>query len=392
MTEYRLISDPRADLDVEAAFEWYENEQPRLGFEFLNELRPECDLRELLKGGIQGKHAIQYEKGTNLVLLDHDVAEAFPTHEEPSTRPAFGDAAHKVAKRHLMKGQSRKPNSSDDDERILAAKSLLRPRVGSVEWERAGGPPLSYGQRLRVLGGAAAVVLGDLGPRLWWVLSQWGLLPSPRPEKVDLTAWTPPDTRAASEAQQYLREVSSVPMVNHSLRTYYFSGILYALSGVKQSIDHEALYVAALLHDVGLFQISPPPTEHCFTVGGAREARRIAKGAGWDDARQDRMAVAITTNLNAFVSMDEFGLEAHFMRVGGLVEVIAQEWKVHPENLAEILDQYPRDGFTAEALRLVQQEVKQNPGGRFACLNPLFPMLVRRSAFSQESLRRGLTT
>ena len=39
MTEYRLISDPRADLDVEGAFEWYENEQPRLGFEFLNELR-----------------------------------------------------------------------------------------------------------------------------------------------------------------------------------------------------------------------------------------------------------------------------------------------------------------------------------------------------------------
>ncbi len=39
MTEYRLISDPRSDLDVEAAIEWYENEQPRLGFEFLNELR-----------------------------------------------------------------------------------------------------------------------------------------------------------------------------------------------------------------------------------------------------------------------------------------------------------------------------------------------------------------
>lgn len=39
MTEYRLISEPLADLDVEAAFEWYENERPGLGLEFLDELR-----------------------------------------------------------------------------------------------------------------------------------------------------------------------------------------------------------------------------------------------------------------------------------------------------------------------------------------------------------------
>jgi hypothetical protein len=46
-----------------------------------DDLRPEYDLRELLKGGIQGKYADQSEEGTNLVLLDHDVAEAFPTDE-----------------------------------------------------------------------------------------------------------------------------------------------------------------------------------------------------------------------------------------------------------------------------------------------------------------------
>ena len=274
---------------------------------------------------------------------------------------------------------------SGDGEHTLAVKSCAPPDVGSVEWERAGGPPLSFGQRLSLLGGAAGVVLWDLGPRLWWVLGQWGLLSARRPAKVDLAAWAPPDTRAAREAEEYLREVSTAPMVNHSLRTYYFSGILYQLSGVKQPIDREALYVAALLHDVGLFRTSPPATEHCFTVGSAREARRIAKEAGWDESRQDSVAVAITTNLNAFVSLDEFGPEAHFMRVGGLVEVIAQEWKVHPENLAEILERYPRAGFTAEALRLVEREAKQNPGGRFACLDPLFPMMVRRSAFSKET-------
>jgi toxin ParE1/3/4 len=37
--EYQLVSEPSADLDVEAAFEWYENERPGLGMEFLDELR-----------------------------------------------------------------------------------------------------------------------------------------------------------------------------------------------------------------------------------------------------------------------------------------------------------------------------------------------------------------
>jgi len=47
--------------------------------ENIDELRPEYDLRELLKGGIRGKYADRYREGTNLVLLDHDVAEVFPT-------------------------------------------------------------------------------------------------------------------------------------------------------------------------------------------------------------------------------------------------------------------------------------------------------------------------
>ena len=39
MKEYRLESTPGVELDVEAAFEWYEGEEFRLGFEFLDELR-----------------------------------------------------------------------------------------------------------------------------------------------------------------------------------------------------------------------------------------------------------------------------------------------------------------------------------------------------------------
>ncbi|HRT32421.1 MAG TPA: hypothetical protein P5211_08490 [Anaerolineae bacterium] len=43
-----------------------------------DELRPEYDMHELLKGGVRGKYVARYRAGTNLVLLEPDVAEAFP--------------------------------------------------------------------------------------------------------------------------------------------------------------------------------------------------------------------------------------------------------------------------------------------------------------------------
>jgi toxin ParE1/3/4 len=36
---YRLVAEPEVDLDVEAAFDWYQGEQAGLGLEFLDQLR-----------------------------------------------------------------------------------------------------------------------------------------------------------------------------------------------------------------------------------------------------------------------------------------------------------------------------------------------------------------
>lgn len=43
-----------------------------------DDLQPEYDLQQLLKGGVRGKYAERFQGGTNLVLLDPDVAKAFP--------------------------------------------------------------------------------------------------------------------------------------------------------------------------------------------------------------------------------------------------------------------------------------------------------------------------
>ena len=46
--------------------------------ELNDELRPEYDMKALLKGGVRGKYAPRYRAGTNLVLLEPEVAKAFP--------------------------------------------------------------------------------------------------------------------------------------------------------------------------------------------------------------------------------------------------------------------------------------------------------------------------
>lgn len=46
--------------------------------EMNDDLRPEYDLKTLLQGGVRGKYVERYRQGTNLVLLEPDVAKAFP--------------------------------------------------------------------------------------------------------------------------------------------------------------------------------------------------------------------------------------------------------------------------------------------------------------------------
>src|SRR2546421_7019293 len=72
-----------------------------------DELRPEYDLSQL-KGRVRGKYVERYRAGTNLVLLEPDVAAAFPDADSvnealrflirvtkenrPDLRPTKGDA------------------------------------------------------------------------------------------------------------------------------------------------------------------------------------------------------------------------------------------------------------------------------------------------------------
>ena len=66
-----------------------------------DELLSEYDLNVLLKGGVRGKYTGKYRQGTNLVLLEPDVAGAFPTER------AVNDALRLVMKLTKVQKEAR---------------------------------------------------------------------------------------------------------------------------------------------------------------------------------------------------------------------------------------------------------------------------------------------
>ena len=60
-----------------------------------DEILPQYDFR----GGVRGKYAARYAEGTNVVLLDPDVAAAFPNAQSVNTAlRTLADIAHRQVK------------------------------------------------------------------------------------------------------------------------------------------------------------------------------------------------------------------------------------------------------------------------------------------------------
>ncbi|MBE9236586.1 hypothetical protein IQ227_11255 [Anabaena aphanizomenioides LEGE 00250] len=69
--------------------------------ELEDDLRPEYDFSKM-QGGVRGKYVERYKAGTNVVLLDPDVAQAFPTSE----------AVNEALRLLMQIAQRQKPNNA----------------------------------------------------------------------------------------------------------------------------------------------------------------------------------------------------------------------------------------------------------------------------------------
>jgi hypothetical protein len=199
-----------------------------------------------------------------------------------------------------------------------------------------------------------------------------------------------PTTPIAEAADQLVETVSQPWLRAHSYRTY----VIGALLGRDLLFDSEMLFVASMLHDVGLceaFEQGSDPglvpgyarkDAPCFAVRGADVARCLAIDHGWPPARSNALAEAITLHLNVRVPRSR-GVEAHLLNAGSAFDVIRfRSHKLPRESIRRIEDRWHRgDSFCRDLLTPWVRESRTHDECRGAFLNS-------RASFERRVSRR----
>jgi len=94
--------------------------------------------------------------------------------------------------------------------------------VGTLAWAKRTGGRIDFRDRLTLMKLAAGSLLAEL-PDL--VTYRLGLKRS-FPAFVDLDGLKPPDSKAARAAEMLLAELAPPFLLNHSVRTYWFSRLI----------------------------------------------------------------------------------------------------------------------------------------------------------------------
>lgn len=192
---------------------------------------------------------------------------------------------------------------------------------------------------------------------------------------------TPPDTRLARAMEQVSTSVLPAPLLGHSIRTWLWGGMLAEIDGI--AYDDELLYVAALLHDIGLApQHRPGPEARCFAVHGAAEARGLLLDAGADADYARRVSDAIAAHFNVNVPLD-WGAEAHLLHGGAHVDVVGRRLgEITPSTVIQVLEREPRTGFADCFTRAMRTEAELRPSSRAGLLWRLgMERAIRRTRF-----------
>lgn len=207
-------------------------------------------------------------------------------------------------------------------------------RVGTLEWaQSSSGGQLSLRDRfaLLVLQGAPTW----LGQTTGTAASRWGFgnpidLSDIENDIPGYVLSQIPTTPLAAATEDYCKEISDEWLEAHCFRTFGF-GILL---GYELCFDAELLFVAAMLHDVGLTPRHKqtagqdmesgyaPSDAPCFAVRGAGVAASLVSDQGRSAANGRTIAEAISMHLNVRVKSSR-GVEAHLLNRASGFDVIA---------------------------------------------------------------------
>ncbi|NUR98690.1 MAG: HD domain-containing protein [Kribbellaceae bacterium] len=222
--------------------------------------------------------------------------------------------------------------------------------IGSPEWVARTGGRLSPWEQVR-FGAQAALRELRRGPRGAGVVLD--------AERV------PPSSMVAQRIDEYACTTLPDPLLQHSVRSWLWACMLAELDRIEY--DEERLYVAALLHDVGLVD-RPGPSAGCFAVHGAEVARGVVIDAGGSEVFARDVADAIAAHFNVEVPLS-WGPEAHLLHAGTHLDVVGLRIsELARRTVADVHARAPRDGFADHFIAAICEEAAHRPSSRAAVL------------------------
>ncbi len=182
-----------------------------------------------------------------------------------------------------------------------------------------------------------------------------------------------PDTAIAVASRDLAHEASNDALYFHCERTFHFAAALGERDG--WAYDAEVLYVASMLHDLGLTERYDGPGE--FEEQGADAAHGFLTGLGWDAANADLVREAITFH-DRIGTDDHDRKEVPLLRLGAAADFFG--WRTEdlpPELIEGILQAHPRAGLKAALVEAFGSQIERKPDSWLALLNQNLDWLDR---------------
>ena len=177
---------------------------------------------------------------------------------------------------------------------------------------------------------------------------------------------TIPDSPLVRDVTEYVRDVESDLLFDHSRRVFLFG----ALAGRRRGLepDLELLYVGAMFHDVGLTEGYRDSMAR-FEVDGANAARDflLARGADEDTARKVWLSIALHTTpgvpefLDPEIALVTAGVETDVLGIG--------RDDLSADALAAVTAAHPRRDFKRRILAAFTEGNIHRPQSTFGTVN-----------------------
>jgi hypothetical protein len=166
-----------------------------------------------------------------------------------------------------------------------------------------------------------------------------------------------PDTPSTRAAERLCREASEPFLANHQLRSYLWATILGGARRIE--VDHEVLFVAAALHDLGLTDRFRG--DACFEVVGGEAAAQFALGLGWPQERAEIVRRAIELHIEQSVPI-EHGPVALVLDLGISVDVSGSRLDgIDPDLREDVVAAFPRHDFKRRMTEVLRRDAEAQP-------------------------------